>query len=447
MVDSKEPNDEVWSRTGPHEEFLELCALATAGGLSAEEQNKLQEHLSVCPDCWEAMKQFETVVDHTVPAMAPELGAETPQEDPSFPQEAAETSFLKRSSEENDKSRSRLGDAEQWFSPLVVRRSRNFRRRFDRYDFWLPLAAGLLLCTSLAILTYRMGKHRGLDVARVEQRSVPPSEAISHEALAVVSRDRDAVNAQLAERDKAISELRREIAEKSSENAKLKALQSEQQLALQTTEEAKKQAAQERDRIAQMAAAGQEALQASEKRLKSLERERSDDAMHAASVEAKVGELSRALDDQERTTDEQQELLAKDRDIRELMGARDLYITEVYDILRTGETQKAFGRVFYTKGKSLIFYAFNLNDQPGLKEASTFQAWGSRGPDRAQALKLGMFYEDSVAKKRWVLKFNDARTLQQIDAVFVTVEPHGGSEKPSGKPLLYAYLKVNANHP
>jgi Anti-sigma-K factor rskA, C-terminal len=350
-------------------------------------------------------------------------------------------------SEENDKSRSRLGDAEQWFSPLVVRRSRNFRRRFDRYDFWLPLAAGLLLCTSLAILTYRMGKHRSLDVARVEQRSVPPSEAISHEALAVVSRDRDAVNAQLSERDKAISELGREIAEESSENAKLKALQSEQPLALQTAEEAKKQAAQERERLAQMAAASQEALQASENRLKSLERERFDDAMHAASLEAKVGELSRALDDRERTTDEQQELLAKDRDIRELMGARDLYITDVYDILRTGETQKAFGRVFYTKGKSLIFYAFNLNDQPGLKEASTFQAWGSRGLDRAQALKLGMFYEDSVAKKRWVLKFNDARTLQQIDAVFVTVEPHGGSEKPSGKPLLYAYLKVNANHP
>ena len=39
------------------------------------------------------------------------------------------------------------------------------------------------------------------------------------------------------------------------------------------------------------------------------------------------------------------------------------------------------------------------------------------------------------------------QTLQQIDAVFVTVEPHGGSEKPSGKPLLFAYLKVNANHP
>jgi len=169
--------------------------------------------------------------------------------------------------------------------------------------------------------------------------------------------------------------------------------------------------------------------------------------MRAASLESKVAELSRTLNDRERTTEEQQELLAKDRDIRELMGARDLYITEVYDVERTGETKNAFGRVFYTKGKSLIFYAYDLNDQPRIKEASTFQAWGSRGPDRTQAFKLGVFYEDSVAKKRWVLKFNDKKTLDQIDAVFVTVEPRGGSERPTGKPLLFAYLKVAANHP
>jgi len=29
----------------------------------------------------------------------------------------------------------------------------------------------------------------------------------------------------------------------------------------------------------------------------------------------------------------------------------------------------------------------------------------------------------------------------------VTVEPNGGSPKPSSKPFLYAYLKVNPNHP
>lgn len=449
MVDREgKPNHEVWSRMGPHEEFLELCALSTAGGLTAEEQNRLQEHLAACAECSQAMKQFEKVIDRAIPALSPELASEIPKEDRSFSPGAAETSFFKRLSDENDKSRSRLGDPEPWLSPLVVRRSRNFRRSLDRYHFWLPLAASLLLCASLGILTYRMGKHRGIDVARNEQGIVSPEPpASSPGALEAATRQRDAVDAELAVQDKAISELRREIAQRSSENTKLKALQSEQQLALKTDEEERKQWAQERDRLSQQAAAGQEALQASEKRLRSLEGERSQDVMRAATLEAKVAELSRIVTDQERATAEQQELLAKDRDIRELMGARDLYITEVYDVERTGVTQKAFGRVFYTKGKSLIFYAYDLNDQPGLKEASTFQAWGSRGPDRAQALKLGMFFEDNISKKRWVLKFNDVKALQEIDAVFVTVEPRGGSEKPSGKPLLFAYLKVNANHP
>jgi hypothetical protein len=72
---------------------------------------------------------------------------------------------------------------------------------------------------------------------------------------------------------------------------------------------------------------------------------------------------------------------------------------------------------------------------------------GRRGADREQALNLGIFYQDNTAKKRWILKFDDPKTLEQIDAVFVTVEPNGGSHRPSGKPLLFAYLKVDPNHP
>ncbi len=75
----------------------------------------------------------------------------------------------------------------------------------------------------------------------------------------------------------------------------------------------------------------------------------------------KVEELTQVLRDRERTVDQQQteiskqqELLEHDRDIRELMGARDLYIAEVYDVARTGQTNKTYGRVFYTRGKSLI---------------------------------------------------------------------------------------------
>jgi hypothetical protein len=129
------------------------------------------------------------------------------------------------------------------------------------------------------------------------------------------------------------------------------------------------------------------------------------------------------------------------------MGARDLYIAEVYDVAGTGETKKPYGRVFYTRGKSLIFYAYDLDQQSEAKKVNTFQAWGRRGPDRQQALNLGIFYEDNAARKRWILKCDDPKTLAQIDGVFVTVEPNGGSHKPSGKSLLFAYLRIDPNHP
>ncbi|MFZ0668300.1 MAG: anti-sigma factor, partial [Acidimicrobiales bacterium] len=125
----------------------------------------------------------------------------------------------------------------------------------------------------------------------------------------------------------------------------------------------------------------------------------------------------------------------------------DLYVGEVYDVARNGQTEKPFGRVFYTKGKSLIFYAYDLDLQPGIRDSSTFQAWGSRGSDRSDAVSLGIFYEDNAANKCWVLKAENAKALNGIDAVFVTAEPHGGSSHPSGKSLLYAYLHVEPNHP
>ncbi len=68
----------------------------------------------------------------------------------------------------------------------------------------------------------------------------------------------------------------------------------------------------------------------------------------------------------------------------------------------------------------------------GAKNA-TFQAWGRRGPDTQQALNLGIFYKDTLGKKRWVLKFDDSKMLDQIHAVFVTLEPGGASHRPSGK--------------
>jgi hypothetical protein len=433
----------VWSAMRPHEEFLELCALSTTGNLTVAERNKLEEHLTVCPECREAMKQFETVVERDIPALAAELSGDSTQENPSFSVEKAEAALFGRlSGGEADHPKSLSKEEDQSPSPPVVQTRTRFGPMLDRFHFWLPLAAVLVLCLTLGILAYRTGMHRGIVVARQEQGTGAP--AAPSVAVEAVNLDHDAAFAELADRDKVINDLRKQIASQSAEIVKLKASQSEQQRTAESGHLEKKQLGEENDRLAQQLKTEQAALDASEKKLADLEQRRSSEV---ARLEASVAQLSRTVDEQERTTDQQQELLSHDRDIRELMGARDLYVAEVYDVEKKGETEKAFGRVFYTKGKSLIFYAYDLTDVPGYRNASTFQAWGWRGPDRTQALNLGIFYEDNVAKKRWVLKFNDAKTLQKIDAVFVTVEPHGGSEKPSGEPHLFAYLKVNANHP
>ena len=57
------------------------------------------------------------------------------------------------------------------------------------------------------------------------------------------------------------------------------------------------------------------------------------------------------------------EFLAHDRDIRDLIGARDLYIADIYDVAQDGTTNKPFGRIFYTKDKSLVFYGYDLDKQ------------------------------------------------------------------------------------
>src|SRR3974390_1910418 len=117
------------------------------------------------------------------------------------------------------------------------------------------------------------------------------------------------------------------------------------------------------------------------------------------------------------------------------MEARKLYIADVFYVDSGSRTRKPFGRVFYTQNKSLVFYAFDLDRQPGVKNASAFQVWGQRdAEEQNRGTNLGILYMDSESNRRWVLKIDDPKQLAEIDAVFVTIEPRGGSQKPTGKP-------------
>jgi hypothetical protein len=251
----------------------------------------------------------------------------------------------------------------------------------------------------------------------------------------------------MAQREHVIADLRRQLELQSAGISHMKVSQDQLGSNLQNSQADTRALLQERSEATQRMDAAQSKTQSLQDELDVLEHQSSEDKQRATALEAKVNDLNRLLHDRDATIEQQEELLAHDRDIRDLMGARDLYVAEVYDVEGTGETKKPYGRVFYTKGKSLIFYAYDLDQQAGVKNASTFQAWGRRGPDWQQALNLGIFFVDNSSKKRWVLRFDDPKALAQIDAVFVTVEPNGGSQKPSKKPLLFAYLHIDANHP
>jgi len=259
--------------------------------------------------------------------------------------------------------------------------------------------------------------------------------------------ERQVAREQINQRDQIIAELRQQSTQQLVEINSLKAAKDRLEKEQRVGDTAKQDLALQRSELARKLEAAISSSQALQQKLDSLADQSAQDAARGKALEVKVNELDRLLHEREVALDQKDELLAHDRDIRELMGARDLYIAEVHDVARDGQTQIPYGRVFYTKGKSLIFYAYDLDRQTELKRAATFQAWGRRGPDREQAVNLGVFYEDSASKKRWILKCDDPKTLAQIDAVFVTVEPDGGSHKPSSKSLLFAFLRVDPNHP
>jgi hypothetical protein len=215
-------------------------------------------------------------------------------------------------------------------------------------------------------------------------------------------------------------------------------------------EEELRRMSEKRDKLVSQLHDAEQAYQIVQSELTTLRAERDRVLLHTTLLQGKVDELTASVSDQERRLKDDEQYLSSDRDIRELMGARKLYIADVFDVDSGSRTRKPFGRVFYTQSKSLIFYAFDLDRQPGVKTASAFQVWGQRDSESGEknhAMNLGILYMDSESNRRWVLRLDDPKQLAEIDAVFVTVEPHGGSQKPTGKPFLYALLRKEANHP
>jgi Anti-sigma-K factor rskA/Putative zinc-finger len=433
-----------------HEEFLELCAASTAGELSARERARLEAHLALCPECRRARSEYEVAAAKAIAALV-EDRAETNSEtnDGAWSVEEAEAAFFKRLDKEQDGAGPNSAGYDRAEKTTNGKRFTYRPSQIRWREIGMPFAAAILLALALGVASYKSGLKQGTDVPRNLPQPIQVPEGSLEAQASDAGYERAKLQAKLAENAKVIDDLRHQLSEQ------IKIVNS-----LKSSEAGAALSSENRQDVSDTKTTREEALSVAQTKLVELQKtveaataQRDENARQAATLEAKVNELTQLVREREQALEQRdaevakgQELLEHDRDIRELMGARDLYMADIRDVSRTG-TDKTYGRVFYTKGKSLIFYAFDLDAQPGFQNAKSFQAWGRRGPDKQQALSLGIFYEDNVSKKRWVLKANDPKTLEDIDAVFVTVEPNGGSQHPSGKQLLFAYLRISPNHP
>lgn len=116
--------------------------------------------------------------------------------------------------------------------------------------------------------------------------------------------------------------------------------------------------------------------------------------------EVRIQDLNAKLSTQTASLSREQELLSLGKDVRDLMGARSLHIIDVYDANGSGRDRKSFGRIFYTEGKSLIFYAFDLDDRKVMDASYSYEAWGERLGEPASVKSLGVLYSDDKAQRR-----------------------------------------------
>jgi anti-sigma factor RsiW len=186
-----------------------------------------------------------------------------------------------------------------------------------------------------------------------------------------------------------------------------------------------------------------------------MELTQAKDAVNASqatiqSLQYKLADRETRLTEVSASVEREREMLSAGREIRDIMGARDLHIVDVIDRDGKGRAKKAFGRAFYTQGKSLIFYAFDLPAKNTAGGKFVYAAWGSNSNNlnNKAAHSLGIFYNDDQTQHRWAMKFDDPKLLEEIDTVFVTLEPAGRPfAKPTGKPILEAYFGTPPNHP
>jgi hypothetical protein len=397
-----------------HEYFEELCALLPIGQLSIDQWKELADHLRGCTSCRNARDEFSIILE-TMPVG--EMGFDE-RVLPTLQDDSYRTRFIQRSFVEGVP-----------FSDAVMRPrvKTSFGPRFRLLPAFS--VAVVTIVVGLSIQVFMLSKERS------ESRVKPPTQRLQTPAALTKSQG-----------EQLITELQAKI--KTLENQAMQEGPVLSQLKVKLSESrAESHTATERlaATIEQLGDT-QRRLDVAREDLRRLQSEKESADAELVDQQFKITELTAHITEKDALADRERQLNAVTRDVRDLMGARNLHILDVSDVDGNGRSRKTFGRVFFVEEKSLIFYAFDLGDRANPAKVS-FQAWAQVEGRGNIAKNLGVFHVDDHAQKRWVLKVSDPERLRAVNSFFVTIEPLGGNVRPTGKKLLYAYVGTQANHP
>jgi hypothetical protein len=411
------------------------CVPAEANRLSSEEYQQMIDHAEDCATCHKGREEFSVSLKQSTPE---ERGAENAVLWRHIKKGGLGERFLKRA---------RAAGIQ--FSPAVnfspEAEGRTEHRMLHTY-VWVGAAAALTIIvagTGYRAL-YPTAEHASQTAVQVPRRMTQPVP--SNQTYALEEKVRE-LQATVEASETSISKLRAENAEV---HARISALEKDLEAGQGEKQTLQKAIAAEGDLNAQLVSQNDR----NDMLLARTKAELEESQARVAEMQAEVGiekaELStvtQQLKLQTASLNRERDLLAAGRDITDLMGARNLHIIDVHDADGKGKNRKSFGRIFYTEGKSLIFYAYDLDDKKFAQANYSFDVWGERLGEPTSIRSLGILYTDDREQKRWTLKVNDPQQLAEIDSVFVTVEPHETAAKPSGQKILFAFLGGNANHP
>ena len=425
-----------------HGHYEELCAAASIGQATPEELLELERHASECERC---RQRYFDYLDLTAQQFAaaeqkPTLSAQEAQE--CLNSELFTRRFLDRAEREGIVFSREVDQEIKKPSPISLA----FFRRRSWTSLQGAIAAALIMSLTLSV-GYFYGKgslNRTRTALQMQTGNNPGSKS------PVPSLDQ-----RVAELTAANLKLQNEIDRLRGELQRASVQLSEKQTDLNSTSQDREKLASDRGALQSQLKSVQQELAKSEALAANAQLEAIKQRDSAGSVEAalladqvKIRDLTEELSDKSAMLDQERQLLALGHDVSDLMGARNLHIVDVVDTDPRGKTRPAFGRIFFTEGKSLVFYAYDLNEAKIQKADYQYGVWAKKEGGNKQVQRLGIFYSDDKTQRRWVFKCNDPKILGEIDSVFVTLEPAGSDPShPKGQNLMYAYLRGQPNHP